>query len=340
MAISRSMNTVGTVPVPRGGAQAESGRPMKIAIIGAGMIGRAWAICFARGGHQVALWNKTAGKAEEAIAYVATVLPMLAEKDLLNGLTPEQILAALRVAPTMADALAHADYVQENVSENLEVKRAVYTEIEAHARPDAILASSTSGLVPSGFTSHLAHPERCLVVHPLNPPYLIPAVDVVPSPATSPDVMERAVNLLRGCGQAPIRMQREDPGFLTIRIQGAIYHEAWRLVASGLARAEDVDIAVREGLALRWSFIGPFETADLNAPGGIRDFVGRYGQLYQDLYPLGGPVSWDGALMDQVEADRRAALPMADHKARQMWRDGRLIDLAAHKRAAARKDQA
>lgn len=313
---------------------------MRIAIVGTGMIGRAWAVCFARGGHSVALWNKTPGKAEEARAYVASVLPMLAEKDLLNGRSPAEILGALRVVDTMAEALADADYVQENVAESLEVKRAVYSEMEALARPDAILASSTSGLVPSGFTSHLAHPERCIVVHPLNPPYLIPAVDVVPSPATAPDVIDRAVALMRACGQAPIRMTREDPGFLTIRIQGAMYHEAWRLVASGLASAEDVDIAVREGLALRWSFIGPFETADLNAPGGIRDFVARYGTLYRELYPSGGPVDWDGALMDRVEADRRAALPMEEHKARQMWRDGRLIALAAHKRAAARDDDA
>lgn len=313
---------------------------MNIAIIGTGMIGRAWAICFARGGHRVALWNRTPGKADEALAYVASVLPLLAEKDLLNGRPPAEIMASLRVAQTMADALGDADYVQENVAETLEVKRAVYAEMEALARPDAIFASSTSGLVPSAFTDHLAHPERCLVVHPLNPPYLIPAVDVVPSPATSADVMDRAANLMRDCGQAPIRMKREDPGFLTIRIQGAIYHEAWRLVAAGLASAEDVDIAVREGLALRWSFIGPFETADLNAPGGIRDFVARYGALYQDLYPKEGPVTWDGALMDEVEANRRAALPMEAHKARQMWRDGRLIDLAAHKRAAARSDEA
>ncbi len=313
---------------------------MKIAIVGAGMIGRAWAICFARGGHQVVLWNKSPGKAEDAIAYVRTVLPMLAENDLLNGLSTDAILARLSVAATLAEALRDADYVQENVAEDVEVKRGVYAEMEALARPDTILASSTSGLVPSSFTSHLRHPERCVVVHPLNPPYLVPAVDVVPSAATSADVMDRAIALMIACGQAPIRMKREDPGFVTIRIQGAIYHEAWRLVASGLASAEDVDVAVRDGLALRWSFMGPFETADLNAPGGIRDFVARYGALYQDLHPVGGPVLWDGALMDAVEADRRAALPMEDHKARQMWRDGRLIGLAAHKRAAARKEKA
>lgn len=313
---------------------------MKIAIVGAGMIGRAWAICFARGGHKVVLWNKSPGKADEAVAYVASVLPMLHDRDLLNGLAPAEVLSSITVAPTLAEALRDADYVQENVAENVDVKRAVYAEMEAHARPDTIFASSTSGLVPSSFTSHLKHPERCVVIHPLNPPYLIPAVDVVPSPATSPKVMDDAVSLMRACGQAPIRMKREDPGFLTIRIQGAIYHEAWRLVASGLASAEDVDVAVREGLALRWSFIGPFETADLNAPGGIRDFVARYGELYRELYPKTGPVEWSGALMDEVEADRRAALPMDEHKARQMWRDGRLIELAAHKQAAARKDEA
>ena len=311
---------------------------MKVAIIGTGMIGRAWAISFARGGHRVTLWNKTKEKATEAMTYIASVLPMLAERDLLNGLTSEAVMAGITVSADMAEALAEADYVQENVAEDVDVKRAVYSLIEQLAPAGAILASSTSGLVPSSFTSHLAHPERCLVVHPLNPPYLIPAVDVVPSPATSPEVVERAAELMVECGQAPIRMKREDPGFLTIRIQGAMYHEAWRLVAAGLASPEDVDIAVREGLALRWSFIGPFETADLNAPGGIRDFVARYSALYQELYPREGPVTWDGALMDRVEADRRERLEMSDHRARQMWRDERLIELAAHKRAAERKD--
>lgn len=302
------------------------------------MIGRAWAICFARGGHDVVLWNRSAGQADIAKDYVASLLPMLAEHDLLNGDSADVVLARITVAHALSEALQDADYVQENVSEDTNVKREVYSEIEKHCRADTIIASSTSGLLPSTFTSHLDHPERCIVVHPLNPPYLIPAVDVVPSPATNPDILALVAKMLRGCGQAPIIMQKEDPGLLTIRIQGAIYHEAWRLVASGLAKAEDVDIAVREGLALRWSFIGPFETADLNAPGGIRDFVDRYGELYQELYPRNGPNTWDGPLMDEVEADRRSALPMADHAARQLWRDKRLIALAAHKRERALAD--
>ncbi|WP_234417201.1 3-hydroxyacyl-CoA dehydrogenase [Loktanella sp. Alg231-35] len=305
---------------------------MKVVLVGSGMIGRAWAICFARGGHDVILWNRSAGQADIAKEYVASLLPMLAEHDLLYGDSVEVVLSRIIVATSLSEALKDADYVQESVSEDTDVKCEVYTEIEKHCRADTILASSTSGLLPSTFTSHLDHPERCIVVHPLNPPYLIPAVDVVPSPATDPAILAKVANMMRGCGQAPIIMQKEDPGLLTIRIQGAIYHEAWRLVSSGLAKAEDVDIAVREGLALRWSFIGPFETADLNAPGGIRDFVARYGELYQELYPRGGPYNWDGALMDEVEADRRSTLPMEDHAERQLWRDKRLIALAAHKR--------
>lgn len=312
---------------------------MKVVLVGSGMIGRAWAICFARGGHDVVLWNRTAGQAEKAHEYVASLLPMLAEHDLLNGHDIAQVLSRITITDSLSDALSNADYVQENVSEDTEIKRSIYIEIEKHCRPDTIIASSTSGILPSTFTSHLDHPERCLVVHPLNPPYLIPAVDVVPTPMTNPAIMKRVAAFLRECGQAPIIMKKEDPGLLTIRIQGAIYHEAWRLVSSGLASAEDVDIAVREGLALRWSFIGPFETADLNAPGGIRDFVGRYGELYQELYPKDGPHRWTGALMDDVEADRRAALPMEEHAARQLWRDKRLIALAAHKRAQNLADQ-
>ncbi|MEO7221298.1 MAG: 3-hydroxyacyl-CoA dehydrogenase [Devosia sp.] len=311
---------------------------MKTVIVGAGMIGRAWAISFARAGHDVVLWNKTPARCAEAKQYIASVLPVLADKDLLSGRTEAQVLSRISSEEDLSKALSGAGYVQENAAETIPVKREIFGVMDAAAPRDAILASSTSGIVPSAFTDHLAGRDRCVVAHPLNPPYLVPAVDVVPSPWTSPDVLERTAAFLKSCGQTPIMMKKEDPGFLTIRLQGAIYHEAWRLVSSGLAAPEDVDIAIREGLALRWSFIGPFETADLNAPGGIRDFVGRYGELYQQLYPAGVPVRWEGELMDYVESERRERLPMTEHKSRQLWRDKRLMALAVHKAAAARAD--
>ena len=311
---------------------------MRIAIVGSGMIGRAWGICFARGGHEVIYYNRTRDKAAAAIDYAKAVLPELESQDLLNGFTAAQVLSKMSIAETMQDALQDADYVQENVAENVQVKRDTYKEMERFARHDCIFGSSTSGIVASSFTAEMAHRERCVVVHPLNPPYIIPAVDLVPSIWTSDEVMDWTADLLRSCGQSVIRMKTEDPGFLTIRLQGAIYHEAFRLVAAGLAAPEDVDICIRDGLALRWSFMGPFETADLNAPGGIRDFVRRYGQQYSNLYPRDAPVAWEGALLDEVEHARRARLTMADQPARQVWRDRRLIALAVHKRAQNRLD--
>jgi len=312
---------------------------MKIALIGTGMIGRAWAISFARAGHHVVMQNRSRDRADAARETIVAMLPALAESGLLNGASPEDTADAISVVDTLPEALDGADYVQENVAEAVGVKREVFSALEAHSRPDTILASSTSALVPSSFTDQLTHRERCLVVHPLNPPFLIPAVDVVPSPWTSKEVIDRVCDLLVSCGQAPIPMDKEDPGFLTIRLQGAIYHEAFRLVSEGLASPEAVDTCIRDGLGLRWSFMGPFETGDLNAPGGIRDFVGRYGQSYDDMYPRGGPFPWTGEVLDQVEAARRDRLPMEEHPQRQAWRDRRLVALIAHKRAQAEADE-
>ena len=181
--------------------------------------------------------------------------------------------------------------------------------------------------------------DRCIVAHPLNPPYLIPVVDIVPSPWTSQETIAKTIEIMKTCWQKPILMQHEDPGFITIRLQAMMYHECWRLVKSGLATPEDVDVAVREGLGLRWSFIGPFETADLNAPGGIRDFVGRFGEYLKGLYPSDGPVEWSGDLLDRVEQARRSELPLELLKMRQAWRDRRLLALMAHKKEQAEEKQ-
>ncbi len=311
---------------------------MKVALVGTGLVGRAWGICFARGGHDVVYFNRNRERAEAAIAYAGEILPDLEQMDLLNGFTASQVRSRLQPAERLEDALAGAHYVQESLPEDASLKRDIFLEMEAAVDPDCVLASSTSGIVASAFTRDLKHRERCVIAHPLNPPFVIPAVDLVPSPWTSNTVLDWTAEFLRGCGQAPIHMKKEDPGFLTIRLQGAIYHEAFRLVAEGFADPEDVDICIRDGLGLRWSFIGPFETADLNAPGGIREFVGLFGDSYRDLYPKDGPIAWAGALLDEVEQARRSKLAMSDHPARQLWRDRRLVSLVAHKRAQARRD--
>ena len=305
---------------------------MKIAVIGAGFIGRAFAISYARAGHDVALWDQQQDAPARALDYIAELLPDLAANGLLHGQEMETLRARMTAVPTLEAALAGAGHVQENTSEDLAVKRAVFARLDAAAPADAVLASSTSSLLPSAFAEGLAGRHRCLVVHPINPPYLIPAMEVVPAPFTDAGVVERTVAFLKAAGHAPMVMTREIDGFIMNRLQGALLEEAFRLVAHGYASAEDIDIGLRDGLALRWSFMGPFETIDLNAPAGVRDYVARYGAMFRRMAEPGlAQVDWAGPVLDQIEENRRALLPATALADRQAWRDRRLMALAAHK---------
>jgi 3-hydroxyacyl-CoA dehydrogenase len=309
-----------------------------VAIIGAGLVGRAWAITFARGGHEVRLFDESAGMAQKAIDFAAEMLPKLeSEGLLLNNEKAGQVVQRLKIAPSLEAALAGAAHVQENTPEDLAVKQQIFAKLDKIAAPEAVLASSTSAILPSKFTESLAGRGRCLVMHPINPPYLIPAVEIVPAPWTDPAAVEKTRILAVASGQAPIVMKRELDGFVMNRMQGALLEEAFRLVADGYASVEDVDIGIREGLALRWSFMGPFETIDLNAPDGVKDYAERYQQIYSRLFPsMQRRVDWAGDVMKTIEKDRRAKLPASDLQKRQVWRDRRLMALMAHKRKASK----
>jgi L-gulonate 3-dehydrogenase len=306
---------------------------LRTTLIGAGLIGRSWLISFARSGNPVTLWARRKEAAEDAFAYASSMLPELHALDLLHGQTPDEIMALFRFEPDIATALSTADYVQENTSEDLTTKRALFATLDTLAPKHTILASSTSAILPSQFTADLPGRARCLVVHPINPPFLIPACEVVPAPWTSPEIVQQTAQFLRSIGHAPIVMHKEVEGFVMNRLQGALMHEAFRLVAAGYASVEDVDIGLRDGLGLRWSFMGQFENIDLNAPLGVRDYVERYEGLYIDLFEhMKERVSWSGPLLDTVENERRAIMSVEDVTKRQMWRNKRLMALAAHKR--------
>jgi L-gulonate 3-dehydrogenase len=308
-----------------------------VAIIGTGFIGRAWAISFARAGHDVALWDEDRAASDRAIEFIADVLPDLAGNDLLASATPAALLRRLRIERDLAAALSGAAHVQENAPERVDVKKALFAELDRLAPQDAVIASSTSAILPSRFTENLEGRHRCLIIHPINPPYLIPAAEIVPAPWTSPEVVKQARDFLVAAGQAPIVMKRELDGFVMNRMQGALLEEAFRLVADGYATVEDIDIGIKEGLALRWSFMGPFETIDLNAPGGVRDYAERYHGIYKILFAqMQRRVDWEGPVLDAIERARRVELPASQLAERQLWRDRRLMALAAHKRRAAR----
>lgn len=309
---------------------------LSVAIVGCGLVGRAWAIAFARAGHHCRLYDATAGAAESARKRLAPLVEDLVEAGLTEAAAP--ILARITAADSLETALGDASWVQESVPEDLPLKQSLWPALDAASPPDAILASSTSAIVPSAFTEQLAHRERCLVAHPLNPPYLIPAVELVPAPWTSDAVMQRAAAAIEGIGMAPIVMAKELDGFVMNRLQGALLEEAFRLVEGGYCGPEDVDRGLKDGLALRWSFMGPFETIDLNAPNGVADYCRRYEHIYENLHPsMCRRADWSGPVLERIESDRRRRLPAAGLEERHRWRDRRLMALAAHKRAAARE---
>ncbi len=305
----------------------------KTAVIGAGLIGRSWAIVFARANHSVAVWDPAAGAAQAARGFAAARLPELAAAGLLGGAAPDSVLARIAVAPSLADAVSGAAWVQESGPERVEAKRNLFAEFDRLAPAEAILASSTSTIRASKFGGTIRGRAKILVAHPVNPPYLVPVVELCPAPWTDPAVIERARAFMAGCGMVPAMLRREIDGFVLNRLQAALLGEAFRLAEDGIASIADIDATIRDGLGLRWAFMGPFETIDLNAPGGLADYCARYGVALGDLLARMTPRPWTPELVARLEAERRAALPAEDHAARTVWRDRRLMALLAHKAA-------
>ena len=309
----------------------------KIAIIGAGLIGRAWTMVFARAGHPVKLYDTDRGAVDRAIGLVREGLEELLQFGLIKE-PPEVVMKRVSGAPTLAEAVRDADYVQENTSERLEVKREVYRQLDEAAPAHCILASSTSTIQTSRFSEGLRGKHRCIVAHPVNPPHVVPIVEISPASWTSPEVVARTRALHDKVGQVAITVKKEVEGFILNRLQAALLLESWRLVKEDYVTVEDLDKCIKDGLGLRWSFMGPFETIDLNAPGGVSDYAARYGPT---LYGMMKDVShepWDGKLVAKIEGERRKLMPQARHADRETWRDRRLMALIAHKREMSKND--
>ena len=308
----------------------------KVAIIGSGLIGRAWAMVFARAGHPVKLYDAAPGAAATALGLIGEGLLELKAFGLISE-SPEAAAGRVSTAATLEEAVGDADYVQENTSENLEVKREVYRKMDAAAPAHCILASSTSTIQTSRFSEGLPGRHRCIVAHPVNPPHIVPIVEISPAPWTSPEVVARTRALHDKVGQVAITVKKEVEGFILNRLQAALLLESWRLVKEDYVSVEDLDKCIKDGLGLRWSFMGPFETIDLNAPGGIPDYAKRYGAVLRGMMNNVKTDPWDDALVARVEAERRRAMPQERHAEREAWRDRRLMALVAHKRDAAKK---
>lgn len=301
-----------------------------VAIVGVGLIGRAWAAIFARAGWNVKITDPHAPTLGAAPGLIRDELHALARHGLAND--PDGAAKRISVADSLADALKSVEFVQENGPEKIDDKIALFTEMDRLAAPETLLVSSTSAIVASRFTENLKGRARCLVGHPVNPPHLVPLVELCGAPWTSPEAISRARDVYRAIGQVPVTVNKEINGFVLNRLQGALLAEAFRLVGEGYMSAEDVDHTVKDGLGLRWSFLGPFETIELNAPGGIPDYCARYTGFYKELAAASaGPEVYQSPNVDRVIAawphqptpERIAALTTR--------RNERLAALVAHK---------
>lgn len=296
------------------------------AIVGAGLIGRAWSVVFARAGLPVRIWDpseQVRGTVRDAIAAM-----------LAAGGFDAAAIDKITVHDTAAAALEGADWVQENGPEKLEVKQALFAELDRLAAPGTILASSSSALVPSSFAGALSGRHRILVAHPVNPPHVVPVVELCPSPDTTTEVMDRAEALFRSVDQVPVRLSREVDGFVLNRLQAVLLAEALALVESGVVSVEGLDDTIRHGLGRRWAFLGPLRTIFLNAPDGVDDYIRRYGPM---LARLTDSAARGEAFTDSAGRKIAQALPSPDQvPALSAWRDGELAALDKHLRARAK----
>lgn len=297
----------------------------QVACIGSGNVGRAWAVVFARAGHQVALYDALPAQTAAALPLIRVTLAQLAEAGRLHD-PVDVVLARIRPAASLAEAVSGAVHVQESVREDLEIKRAVMTEIAAHAATDCIIASSTSALRGSTFLEHIMAPDRALVAHPVNPPSLIPLVELCGSTATSGAALARTRAFMEDLGMKPVTLNKEIDGFLLNRLQYTLVAEALHLVGEGYCSAEDIDRVMTDGLALRWLSIGPFATAHLNATAGFAGFVAQLGPMMRRMgEDARTSYAWTDDLVTQIHAEMAAKIPVDAIPDWQGWRDGRIL---------------
>ncbi len=280
--------------------------------------------------YEVRIYDANPQATDRALSLIAEQLKELRSFGLVDD--PIAIGARLKATYQLAEAVEGAAYAQESVLERVELKRALMQELEQVAPSDLVIGSSSSGIPASAFTSGLKISSRVLVVHPVNPPYLVPVVELVPSPETSPATVEFADALMRGLKRSVVHVRKEVQGFVLNRLQSALLREAWALVEDGVASCEDIDRTMRDGLGWRWSFMGPFETIDLNAQGGVADYANRLGTLCQEItQSRTHQEPWSQELISKVEAQRRSVLTQDGLASRRAWRDRRLMKLAAER---------
>lgn len=246
----------------------------RVAVIGTGVIGSSWTSYFLAHGLHVTATDPSPGAEERLRATVASHWPVLQELGLAEGASLDNLL----FVATAEEAVQNADFVQENGPEREDLKKELFAVLDAAARPDVVLATSSSGLPVTNIQAGLKHPERVLVGHPFNPPHLIPLVEVVAGDQTGEKAVLDAINFYTAIGKKPLQVKQERLGFIANRLQAALWREAFALLAQGSATVEDIDLAISQGPGLRWALTGPFLNMHLSGgAGGIAHVLKHLG---------------------------------------------------------------
>lgn len=292
-----------------------------MSVIGSGSIGVGFAVLFAAAGIPVRLADSDTGALYRARADVGDRMALLRRYGLLTG-EP----AVISYHAELSTAVRESCLVQECVPEDVELKRGMFEQLARLSEPDAVLASSSSALVPTSYAAQVPARERILGAHPANPPYLLPLIEIVPGPSTAPATVEAARVVHGAAGSQTVLVRKEVEGFLFNRLQGAVLREAYCLLRDGVADVEDIDEVVRTALGIT----GPFETADLNVRGGLAAHADRMSAAYHRMgAERGQDDPWTPELVALAHRQRRAALPLDEWESRVAWRDCALARLRA-----------
>ena len=297
-----------------------------VTIIGAGNIGSAWAALFLLNGFRVTLHEKDYEVHKKSKKNIKKIINLLKESYNLDSKNVFSLINNIEFFSDLGNALKETKFVIEAINENLEDKIKIFNEISKKVDKEVVIASSSSFIPISQINVETLNKERCLNLHPGNPPYLLKFAEIVPSKQTSRKAIGKTRSILKSIGLRPILLKKEIDGFVFNRLQGALLKEAYSLINDNVANASDIDSIMTLGLGLRWSVLGPFETIDLNTKGGIENHSQKMVPFYKKMFEK-STSNFEQASIQKVISERRKLLPLEKIDAKISWRDKKLFKL-------------